>query len=188
MCDSLTDQENGQQTLEYLEGANLFVVPLDSERQWYRYHHLFSDLLRRQLRQTYPELIPSLHSRASEWYEHKDQPSDAIHHALAAEDFKRAAELAELAWPTWSGSYQSIAWLGWLKALPDEIVRQRPALSLGYAYAYMNAGDLEAAEARLRDVERWVEPTGDRKQQPEASGAKMVIVDDEQYQSLPASL
>jgi LuxR family maltose regulon positive regulatory protein len=69
LCDSLTGQDNGQQTLEYLERANLFIVPLDNKRHWYRYHHLFADLLRQRMHQTQLEQIPALHLRASEWYE-----------------------------------------------------------------------------------------------------------------------
>ena len=172
LCDALTGQDNGQATLEMLERANLFIVPLDNERHWYRYHHLFADLLRQRLHQTHPEQIPTLHRRASEWYEQKDLPSDAIRHALAAEDFERAAGLAELAWPAWSGSFQSIAWLGWVKALPDELVRARPVLSVAYAWAFLNAGKLEAAEARLLDAERWLEPTADMSDRPEASSTQ----------------
>ena len=174
--------------LEALERGNLFVVPLDDERQWYRYHHLFADVLQAHLMEEQPDRVPTLHRRASEWYEQNGLPSDAIRHALAAEDFERAADLAELAWPAWSGSFQSIAWLGWVKALPDELVRARPVLSVAYAWAFLNAGELEAAEARLRDAERWLEPTADMSERPEAPSTEMVVVDEEQFRSLPASL
>jgi LuxR family maltose regulon positive regulatory protein len=156
-----TGQGAGRRMLEALERGNLFVVPLDDKRQWYRYHHLFADVLHAHLMEEQPDRVPTLHRRASEWYERNGLPSDAIRHALAAEDFERAADLAELAWPAWSGSFQSIAWLGWLKALPDELARARPVLNVGYAWAFLNAGKLEAAEARLLDAERWLEPTTD---------------------------
>jgi LuxR family maltose regulon positive regulatory protein len=185
---SPTGQENGQAILEMLERANLFIVPLDEERRWYRYHHLFADILRQRLRQTHLEQIPTLHSRASEWYERNGLPSDAIRHALATEDFERAAGLAELAWPAMSESFQSIQWLGWLKALPDELVRARPVLSVRYAWAFLNAGKLEAAEARLLDAERWLEPTVDMNERPKAPSAEMVVVDEEQFRSLPVSI
>ncbi|NOQ96441.1 MAG: NACHT domain-containing protein, partial [Desulfobacterales bacterium] len=185
---SPTGQEDGQAILEMLERANLFIVPLDEERRWYRYHHLFADLLRQRLRQTYLEQIPTLHSRASEWCERNGLPSDAIRHALATEDFERAAGLAELAWPAMSESFQSIQWLGWLKALPDELVRARPVLSVRYAWAFLNAGKLEAAEARLLDAERWLEPTVDMNERPKAPSAEMVVVDEEQFRSLPVSI
>ncbi len=188
LCDSLTGEKNGHATLEMLEHANLFIVPLDNERRWYRYHHLFADLLRQMLRQTHPEQIPILHQRASEWYAQKDLPSDAIRHSLAAEDFERAADLAELAWPAYSGSFQSIAWLGWVKALPEELVRSRPVLCVAQAQAFLNAGKLEAAETRLMDAERWLEPTTNLIERSDTTSTKMVVVDEEQFRSLPVSL
>ncbi len=190
LCDAVlpAPSTSGQETLEYLERTNLFIVPLDSERRWYRYHHLFADLLRQRLRQAHLEQIPTLHSRASEWYEENSLPSDAIRHALAAEDFERAADLAELSWPDWNEPFQSIAWLGVAKALPEELVRARPVLSVLYAQAYLSAGKLEAAEARLLDAERWLEPTTGMSDRPEAPSTKMVVVDEEQFRSLPASL
>jgi len=188
LCDSINGRDNGQETLEMLDRANLFIVPLDGERQWYRYHHLFADLLRQRLRQTYPEKISTLHSRASKWYEKNKFPSDAIRHAIVIEDYERAADLAELAWPAWSGSSQSIAWLGWVKDLPDELVRARPVLSLAFAWAFLSAGKLEAAESRLRNTERWLEPQNVMRDRSKASTSKMVVVDEEQYRSLPASL
>jgi LuxR family maltose regulon positive regulatory protein len=188
LCDAVTGQEDGRGMLRTLEGGNLFVIPLDDKRQWYRYHHLFADVLQAHLMEQQPNHLATLHRRASEWYEEHDLPSDAIHHALAAEDFERAAGLAELAWPSMSGSFQSIMWLGWVKELPDELVRARPVLSVGYARAFLNAGKLEAAEARLLDVERLLELADDINEQAEAPSTKMVVVDEEQFQSLPASL
>ena len=88
-----------------------------------------------------------LHQRASAWYEQHGLPADAIRHALAAKDFARAADLVELAWPAMDGRFQAATWLGWVKALPDELVRARPVLSVAYAWALLNGGELEAAEA-----------------------------------------
>jgi LuxR family maltose regulon positive regulatory protein len=185
---AVTGQEDGKGMLEALERGNLFVVPLDDKRQWYRYHHLFADVLQARLMEEQPYQVPSLHRRASEWYEQNGLPSDAIRHALAAEDFKRAAGLAELAWPAWSGVIQSIEWLGWVKALPEELIRTRPVLSVAYAQALLNAGKLEAAETRLLGAERCLESTTDMSDRPEAPLAQMVVVDEEQFRSLPASL
>ncbi|MSP14032.1 MAG: tetratricopeptide repeat protein [Chloroflexi bacterium] len=186
---------SGQETLAYIEQANLFIVPLDNERRWYRYHHLFADLLRQRLHQSAASStggerasVAELHSRASAWYEHNGAPTDAIRHALAAEDFARAARLIELVWPAMDGNFQSAAWLGWVKALPDELVRARPVLSVGYAWAFLNGGEMEAGEARLRDAERWLDPTTDTGRRPETPSAKMVVVDEAQFRSLPASI
>jgi len=184
LCDALTRQDNGQQTLAYLEHSNLFIIPLDGVRHWFRYHHLFADLLRQRVQQTHSEQISALHSKASEWYERNDLPPDAIRHALVAKDFERAASLAEMAWPAWRGSYQSIMWLSWLKDLPDDVVRTRPVLSVGYAWAFLNIGNMKAAESRLRDAEHWLKSTPYLEDRPEG----MVVVDEDQFQTLPAAL
>ena len=101
LCDAVlgSPSASGQETLEYLERANLFIVPLDNERRWYRYHHLFADVLRMHLMAEQPDQVSALHRRASEWYEHNGSTDNAIRHALAAEDFERAADLIELAVP-----------------------------------------------------------------------------------------
>ena len=98
LCDAVTAQDGGRGMLETLERDNLFVVPLDDQRQWYRYHHLFAEVLQTRLIEAQPEQVSSLHQRASAWYEQNGFPPDAIRHALAAEDFERAAGLIELAW------------------------------------------------------------------------------------------
>src|SRR5207249_7104600 len=99
LCDAVTGQDDGKAMLEALERANLFVVPLDDRRRWYRYHHLFADVLRARLLDEHPEYVPELHRRASAWYERNGESSDAIRHALVAKDFHRAADLIELAMP-----------------------------------------------------------------------------------------
>jgi LuxR family maltose regulon positive regulatory protein len=185
LCEAvlLTPTGSGQATLEYLERANLFIVPLDNDRQWYRYHHLFGDLLRKRLGQSLAaEEIAEHHSRASEWYEHNGSTADAIRHALAAEDFVRAADLIELAVPEMRRNRQgaTVTELGWLKALPDELVHFRPVLCVDYAYALFGGGELEAVEARLRDAERWLDTTADT--------AGMVVVDEEEFRRLPGMI
>jgi LuxR family maltose regulon positive regulatory protein len=98
LCDAvlLAASASGQESLEYLERANLFIVPLDNERHWYRYHHLFADVLRMHLKAKQPDQASALQRRASEWYEHNGMHSDAIRHALAAEDLS-SGDLVELA-------------------------------------------------------------------------------------------
>jgi LuxR family maltose regulon positive regulatory protein len=188
LCDALTGQENGQATLEYLEHANLFIVPMDEERCWYRYHHLFADVLQARSMEVQPNQVPTLHQRASEWYEDNGSPADAVRHAFAAEDFERVAGLVELAWPAMDSSFQSATWLGWAKKLPDELVRARPVVSVGYAWALLDRGELEAADSRLRDAEWWLDTTADMSERPEVPSAKMVVVDEEQFRSLPVTI
>ncbi len=156
LCDAVTDQNDSVVLLDALERGNLFVVPLDDTRHWFRYHHLFADVLAARMLQEQPAHIPILHQRASVWYAQNGLPADAIRHALAARDFVRAAGLIELAWPAMDGSFQAAAWLHWAKAIPDDLVRTRPVLSVAYAWALLNAGELESAEIRLRDAQQWL--------------------------------
>ena len=99
LCDAVTGQTDGKAMLEALDRGNLFLVPLDDRRRWYRYHHLFADVLRARLLDEQPDDVAELHRRASDWYEQNGERSEAIRHALAAEDFERAADLIELAMP-----------------------------------------------------------------------------------------
>ncbi len=178
LCEAVTAREDGKEILDILERNNLFLIPLDDERKWFRYHHLFADVLQAHLLEAQPEQISSLHQRASAWFEQNDLRSDAIRHALAAKDFEYAAGLIELARPAMDLGYQSSTWLGWVKALPEVLVRNRPVLSMGYGWALLDGGELEASEARLQDAERLLNVPSD----------KMVVVDNEQFRSLPASI
>lgn len=188
LCDAVTGQEDSSGMLEALERGNLFVIPLDDQRQWYRYHHLFAEVLQVHLREAQPDRVSALHRRASEWYEQNGLPSDAIRHALAAEDFERAAGLIELAWPTVEDGSLSTKWIGWVKALPDVLIRARPVLSVWYANALLVSGEMEAAGARLTDAERWLELEENINGQPKNPAAEMVVVDEEQFRSLPATI
>ena len=179
LCDAVTGQKHGKGMLERLERGNLFVVPLDDERQWYRYHHLFADVLQAHLLEEQPDQLPALHRRASEWYEENGSRSDAIRHALCAKDFEWAADLIERAGPMTEDSSQTATWLNWARALPDELIRSRPVLSVWYACALLGSGELEAAEARLTDAERWLEP---------GPSEPTVVVDQEQLRSLLATI
>jgi LuxR family maltose regulon positive regulatory protein len=185
---AVTGQEDGREMLEALERGNLFVVPLDDKRQWYRYHHLFADVLHAHLREEQPDQVPVLHRRASEWYEQNGPPSDAIRHALAAKDFGHAADLIELAWPAMDGSFQSNTWLGWAMSLPPDLVRARPVLSVAYAWAVLNAGELEAAETRLRDAEQWLDSLAGTSARETTQAYGTVVADEEQFRALPASI
>jgi len=180
--------DGGQVIIEALERGNLFVIPLDDKRQWYRYHHLFAEVLHAHARAWKPERIPILHERASHWYEQNGSRSEAIRHALAANNFNRAARLIELVHPEMDVNLQSAAWLRWAKVLPDELVRSRPVLSMGYAWALLDAGDLEQAEERMQDAERWLERTAESNERLDSILDEMVVVDKEQFRLLPASM
>jgi LuxR family maltose regulon positive regulatory protein len=162
LCDAVlgSPPASGQETLEYLEHANLFIVPLDNERGWYRYHHLFGDLLRQRLGK--PKEFAELHLRASQWHEENGDLGAAFHHAITAGDFVRAAGLAEAAWQGMNGSFQSVAWLGWVKKLPEEVIRVRPVLCTLLGRAFADAGKPEASELRLQDAERCLDGSSDR--------------------------
>jgi LuxR family transcriptional regulator, maltose regulon positive regulatory protein len=188
LCDAVTGQEESSARLEALERGNFFVVPLDDKRQWYRYHHLFAEGLYAQLRAEEPEHVATLHRRASAWYEQQGAAAEAIRHALAAQDVARAADLIEMAVPALHRSKQEATLLGWLAALPNEVVHCRPVLSVGYAWGLLASGELEAAELRLRDAERWLEPRVDPGERACTPPAEMVVVDHEEFRRLPATI
>ena len=181
LCDAVTGQEGGSARLDALQRGNFFVVSLDDTRQWYRYHHLFADVLAAHLRAEQPDLVSTLHRRASAWYAQQGSIADAIRHALVAADFARAADLVELAMPLMRQSRQEATLLGWLKALPDEVFSRRPVLSAVYAGTLLQSGQLEGIEARLRDAERWLETSAEMGEQP----PEMVVVDEEEFRRLP---
>ncbi len=185
LCDAVTGQEAGTATLAALDRGNLFVVPLDDKRQWYRYHHLFSDMLQARLLAEEPETVSTLHQRASDWYAQQGLTADAIRHALAARDFVRAAGLIELAWPAMDGRFQSATWLGWARALPDAVVSKRPVLAVAFGWALLNDGELEAADAHLAVAEGWLD---ERAANGQSAQNEMIVVDQTQMQNLPASL
>jgi LuxR family maltose regulon positive regulatory protein len=178
LCDAVTSQLGGKARLESLQRGNLFLIPLDDKREWYRYHQLFADVLRMHLMMEQPDLVDSLHSRASVWYEKNGSANDAVRHALDGRDFSRAAGLAETTWPKMYESFQSVAWLGWVKQLPEELIRSRPVLCVQIAWGFMDAHEVDASESRLRDAERCLEGPSDG----------MVIVDNEQFRSLQARI
>jgi LuxR family maltose regulon positive regulatory protein len=154
LCDAVVGGNGAQETLEILERTNFFVVALDEERYWYRYHHLFSDALRHRLRTMQPDQIPELHRRAAEWHEDHGLVEDAIRHALAMDDTDRAARLVEQNTAAVVMRSEGATLLGWLEALPEELVRCRPRLSVAYAIAALFGGRLDDVEPLLRDAER----------------------------------
>lgn len=194
LCDAVTGQERSAVQLEALERGNFFVIPLDDQRRWYRYHHLFSDVLQVRLLAEQPELVPTLHRRASLWYEQQGLVGEAIRHVLAAgksQDIAHAADLVERAVPSIRQSRQEALLLDWLRALPDELLQQRPVLCAWYAHTLLANGELEGVEARLQDAERWLDTTALTSrpdESPQAPLTKMVVVDEDAYQHLPATI
>ena len=190
LCDAVlgSSSPSGQETLEYLERANLFIAPLDNERRWYRYHHLFADVLRMHLMAEQPEQVSALHQRASEWYEQDGSMDNAIRHALAAEDFARAADLIEQVFTAMRHNQQSATLRSWIKALPDELIRLRPVLSTEYAFVSISGGEFDKVEPRLRDAERWLDSAAGTRERLEAAAAGMVVVDEVEFGRLPGMI
>ncbi|WP_284754893.1 LuxR C-terminal-related transcriptional regulator [Arthrobacter sp. efr-133-R2A-120] len=161
LCDALTGQNNGKAMLESLDRGNLFVVPLDDRRWWYRYHHLFADVLRARLMDEQPGRINEMHERASLWHEQNGDIPEAIRHATAGKDFERAADLIELAIPAMRKDRQEATLSRWLEALPGELIHARPGLSVAYAGALLASGELTGVDARLLEAEQWVRTTAE---------------------------
>ncbi|MFN2178207.1 MAG: tetratricopeptide repeat protein [Candidatus Promineifilaceae bacterium] len=188
LCDALTGRADSNDMLAFLERGNLFVIPLDDERRWYRYHHLFASVIYTYALAEQPAQIPALHRRASAWFEENGLRAEAIHHALAGQDMARAADLIELAWPKMDRSFQSNTWLRWAQALPPDLQRDRPVLIVAYAWAALNRGDLQTAESRLEDAEQLLDSTAVTGDQGQGSPVGFIVVDEAQFQALPASI
>jgi LuxR family maltose regulon positive regulatory protein len=154
LCDAVTGHTGGQAMLERLEAANLFLIPLDERREWYRYHHLFAELLRGRLKRIWPVKPPILHRRASGWYERNGSLAESVEHAFAADDTEHIVELIE------SHAFDLVAHgelattLRWMDTLPAATVRSRPWVCVAYAWALMHAGELAAVEPWLQDAAR----------------------------------
>jgi LuxR family maltose regulon positive regulatory protein len=153
LCDTVTGDPNGQSILENLEHANLFITPLDDDGRWYRYHHLFAEVLRARLQRSQHECLPELHNRARQWLEQNGYAHEAVNHAIAGRDFKRAAYLIEkLLSDKWqSGELNTLQ--SWLADLPGDAWRAHPRLWLVDAWIAITVGDFPKADANLRAAE-----------------------------------
>ena len=163
LCDAVTGARGGVGTLLELLRQNLFVVPLDEDRWWFRYHHLFAELLRARLGQVEPDSVGTLHLRASQWYEQEGAAVDAVQHALAAQAWERAAHLLEAHehdW--WTGS--DLSMMNLLPHLPDEVVVRGPNLSVYKAWFLLINGQLQSASTLLATVKESLAATQDRAQ------------------------
>lgn len=193
LCDAVLEAlpGAGQTTLHAIERANLFLVPLDDERIWYRYHHLFGELLQQRLPQdggVSDGDIAGLHFRASVWYEAQGLMLEALQHAAAAADPTRVAALAERSWEQMDNGFQSAAWCRWVRQLPEAVLRARPVLCTQYAWALMDVGEIEASEARLRDAEHWLASPDGLAAVSSGTAGRMVVVVEEQLGTLPARI
>ena len=187
LCEAVTGNTESQDMLEHLDRANLFLVPLDGTRRWYRYHHLFAEVLGTHLLDGRPEEVADLHRRASRWYDETGDPIPAVRHAVAAGDIDRAADLAELAVPALQRDRQEATIAAWLAVIPDEVVHKRPVLALGFIGALMSSGQFASVEERLDDLEQHLQATGP---EGEASGPPpgTIVVDRDEWDRLPAAI
>lgn len=153
VCNAVTRRTDSASRLDQLLAANLFIIPLDDEGHWYRYHHLFAGLLQHKLRREQPDLLPELHRRASLWYEGQDMPAPAIEHALAAGDDERAVTLLERdGWRLITRGF-SRSYMQWVQVLPEALRLKHPTLITCMVWARILHGDYLQAESWLKTVE-----------------------------------
>lgn len=178
LCDAVTGTTGGAAMLERLDRANLFLVALDDRRRWYRYHHLFADVLRARLRTDSPAQVVELHRRASGWFAANDEPAAAVEHAMAGGHTADAARLIETAAPGMRRSRQEGTLRRWLEALPDEAFARRPVLAIGLVGARMATGDTTGCAELLDAIDAALDaPPGDS-----------IVYDTEMYAGLPAQV
>ncbi|EFH80105.1 LuxR C-terminal-related transcriptional regulator [Ktedonobacter racemifer] len=156
LCEMVTGQSHGQETLEALEEARLFLYPLDEERCWYRYHPLFAEMLHARLQQTGAELVPELHRRACTWYARHMLIPEAVRHALAIPDTRQALHLILPDKDTLSQEVPLQTMLEWVRALPEALLLEYPELHLHYVTLLLITYQFTAAEAHLEIIERSV--------------------------------
>ena len=177
LCDAVTGRTGSQALLEQVERAGLFLVPLDEVRGWWRYHHLFADLLRARLQQQQPDRVPELHRNAATWYEQRGLADDAIRHAVAAGEMTWAARLIERHYDAAFFLRGEAATIHrWLAALPEDLVRSRPRLLLGQALMAVLSGRLEAVEPLLDAAERASAGAAAEPFEPTAGRARSLLV------------
>ena len=194
LCDAVTGSSGGGAMLETLYRENLFVVPLDDRRHWYRYHHLFADVLQTHLRDVSPDEQASLHRRASQWYAGSGDPESAVRHALTAGDVERAADIAETAFASMARARKEATIRGWVGSFPDDVVRRRPVLAISFIGGLMQANDFASVDARLTALERQLPAIHERLAHVDvpwhdADGAEpLVVVDEAALARVPAAI
>jgi LuxR family maltose regulon positive regulatory protein len=186
LCDAVTGRPGGAARLVELERAGLFLVPLDDRRQWWRYHHLFADVLRAHLDELNPGRSPELHRRAAGWLAANGDAAEGVRHALAGDDFAHAADLMELSMPTMQRERREPELAQWVRALPDELLQRRPVLALAFVGALAQASEFETLEERLTAIEQAVR--GDGEAWPDQPPDHLVVVDDAGFRAVPAGI
>lgn len=155
LCDFVAGRSNSRELLQSLEHANLFIVALDQEREWYRFHRLFVELLRHRLRVSDDLSKARFHGRASLWYEENGYQAEAVRHALIAEDWERAAGLIQSSSDALLSRGEVMTLIGWIRQLPEEVIRAKPELCGDYGWALLLVGELDLAEPLLSHAERY---------------------------------
>jgi LuxR family transcriptional regulator, maltose regulon positive regulatory protein len=153
LCDAVTGSANAVEIIEILERENLFLVPLDDNRQWYRYHHLFAQLLRSQLALTEPGMVRALHQRASAWHQLSGSTEEAVSHSLAADDVETAVDLITRYWHAYADIGRTGTVRGWMRQLGDDRIAANPVAAHCAAWAAALSGDREAVRRWLPVVE-----------------------------------
>ena len=177
LCDAVTGRPGSQALLEQTERAGLFVVPLDEVRGWWRYHHLFADLLRARLQAEQPARVPELHRNAAGWYAERGLADDAIRHAVAAGEMTWAARLIEQHFDAAHSLRGEAATVQrWLTPLPADLVRSRPRLLLAQGVQAVTGGRLEEAEQLADAAERAYAGTGEEPLEPTIGRAGSLLV------------
>ncbi len=160
LCDAvLGGLDNGAQILMELEQKNLFIIPLDDERQWYRYHHLFAELLHTQLGKFQPEILPELHRKAAGWFEDHGLMEEAVRHAIFAQDYELTTRLVDQVRDSLWGRGDTLTLLNWFKTIPEAIIRSQPYNCLAYASAFTLTGQFERAEQWFQRVDEHIHHT-----------------------------
>ena len=177
LADAVTAGEDGAATIETLDRGNLFVVALDSQRRWYRYHHLFAGVLQAHLTAEMPSDVPILHRLASDWFERHGDRSSAVEHALRAADPERTAELVELAAVEMRQYRREATLRRWLTAIPPDVLARRPVLAVGLAGSTLSANEVDRVDELLTEAERRI-----------AAGEPVVIIDEGERRRLPAMI
>jgi LuxR family maltose regulon positive regulatory protein len=177
LCNAVTTQTDADDLLESLERRNLFLIPLDNTRAWFRYHHLFADVLKARLLKEATLELTELHARASRWFKHAGLTADAIHHAFEAGNMSEAAALIESIWRAMDRTFQLETWFAWAQRLPEATIKRHPVLSVGYAWVLLQQGQFDLFEAKLKDAEAHLDGQQDS-----------IVVDEAEFAALPVSI